>query len=139
MRAQTTLDFLVGTTIFLLTVAMVIGTVPGILDPFALDRSSAPVETNRAATSLATDDLAVEGSPYVLDGAAVDTFFALDEAGVRDRLRLGDGVHINVTLENESGTIETLGTETPDDRAITSAWRVVSYEGDQATLRVRTW
>ncbi|MGM0398189.1 MAG: DUF7287 family protein [Halobacteriota archaeon] len=139
MRAQTTLDFLIGTTIFLLTVAMVIGMVPGILDPFALDRSSAPVETNRAATSLATDELVVDGSPYALDSESVDTFFALDEEEVRERLRLGDGVHINVTLENETGTIETVGTETPDDRAITSAWRVVSYEGDQATLRVRTW
>ncbi|UWG47718.1 putative pilin/flagellin [Halanaeroarchaeum sp. HSR-CO] len=139
MRAQTTLDFLIGTTIFLLTVSMVIGMVPGILDPFALDRSSAPVETNRAATILATDELVVDGSPYALDTSTVETFFNESDDTVRSRLALGSDVSYNITLETENETIGTTGDPVPNGRSITSAWRVVSYDGEQAKLRVRTW
>lgn len=139
MRAQTTLDFLIGASVFLLTVGIVIGMVPGILDPFALDRSAAPVGANRAATALATDELAVEETPYVLSTSAVRAFFDGDERAVRERLRLADDVSINVTLTNESGPRETVGPPIPSDRSVTSASRVVSYDGEQATLRVRTW
>lgn len=138
MRAQTTLDFLIGASLFLLVIAMVIAMVPGILDPFELDRSSAPVQTNRAATALATDELAEPGSPYVLSSSAVDAFFD-EDTDVGERLRLGDDTVVNVTLENESGTQHTLGPPLPTDRSTTTAWRTVSYEGEVATIRVRTW
>lgn len=139
MRAQTTLDFLIGATIFLLTVAMIIGMVPGILDPFELDRSSAPVETNRAASTLATDELAMSNSPYVLSESEVGVFFNESDEDVRNRLGLGDGVAYNITLQTQNETIGTTGDPVPEDRSITSAWRVVSYDGKQAELRVRTW
>lgn len=133
------MDFLIGASVFLLTVALVIGMVPGILDPFALERSSAPVGANRAATSLATDELAVEEQPYVLSTPAVQAFFDQDEPAVRDQLRLGDGISINVTLENETAVLEATGPAIPPDQSITSARRIVSYEGEQATVTVRTW
>lgn len=139
MRAQTTLDFLIGASIFLLTVGLVIGMVPGILDPFALEKSSAPVGANRAATTLATDELATVDSPYVLSEPTVGEFFALNESGVRERLGMDADISVNVTLENDSTRLEATGPPLPEDRSITSAWRVVSYDGEQATLRVRTW
>lgn len=134
MRAQTTLDFLIGASVFLLTVGIVIGMVPGILDPFALDQSAAPVGANRAATALATNELAVEETPYVLSTSAVQAFFGQDEQSVREQLHLDDDVSINVTLSNKS-----VGPPIPSDGSITSASRVVSYDGEQAKLRVRTW
>ena len=138
MRAQTTLDFLIGVSIFLLTVAMVMAMVPGILDPFALEESSAPVQTNRAATALTTDELADDATPFVLSTAKVDEFFD-DQTDVADELGLDDDRSINVTLENESGVVENIGPPVSGDQSTTTAWRIVSYEGSQATVRVRTW
>ncbi|AKH97598.1 DUF7287 family protein [Halanaeroarchaeum sulfurireducens] len=137
MRAQTTLDFLVGVSIFLLTVAMVMAMIPGILDPFALEESSSPVQTNRAATALATDELADDGDPYVLSTTKVDAFFVGTD--VTDQLGLDEDRATNVTLENESGIVKAIGPPVPQDRSTTTAWRTVSYEGAQATVRVRTW
>lgn len=139
MRGQTTLDFLVGAAVFLLAVSIVMALVPGMLDPFSLTDSSDSVETNRAAESLATDELATEKTPYVLDEQAVDTFFALEESGVRDRLGMHETTSVNVSLENQSGTIDATGPTLPDESSITTAWRIVTHDGEQATIRVRTW
>ena len=139
MRAQTTLDFLVGASLFLLAVAITIGMVPGMLDPFALSDSSATVEANRAATALATDELGSPDTPYVLSEPAVETFFDLDQSGVRDRLKVDDAIAVNVTLANETARIDAVGPSVPDDASITTAWRTVAYRNEQATLRVRTW
>ncbi|MFB6132409.1 MAG: hypothetical protein ABEJ44_03260 [Halanaeroarchaeum sp.] len=138
MRGQTTIDFLIGASVFLLTVGLVFGMVPGILDPFALEESAEPVVANRVATSLATDELATDATPYVLSESAVRTFFE-DPAGIHERLALDEEVSINVTLENEPSVRKTVGPPLPTHGTITSAWRVVSYAGEQATLRVRIW
>ncbi|MFW5905220.1 MAG: DUF7287 family protein [archaeon] len=139
MRGQTTLDFLIGAAIFLLAVSVVMAMVPGMLDPFAVGDSSNSVEANRAAESLATDELSGTETPYVLEETAVDDFFALDEAGVKDRLRLHERTSINVTLENRTGRVYETGPELPDDGSITTTWRIVRYDGEQSTIRVRTW
>lgn len=139
MRGQTTLDFLVGAAVFLLAVSIVIAMVPGMLDPFSLTESSDSVAANRAAESLATDGLVSENTPYVLDEQAVNTFFTLDETAVKDRLGMHESTSINVSLENQSGTVDTTGPTLPDDTSVTTAWRIVTHEGEQATIRVRTW
>jgi hypothetical protein len=139
MRGQTTLDFLVGAAVFLLAVSIVMAMVPGMLDPFSLTDSSDSVVANRAAESLATDELATEKTPYVLDKQAVDTFFSPDETDVKDRLAMHETTAINVSLENQTRTINTTGPTLPDDTSVTTAWRIVTYDGEQATIRVRIW
>lgn len=141
MRAQTTLDFLIGASIFLLAVGLTVGMVPGMLDPFATHGSDAPVAANRAVGSLAGSELAAPDAPNVLEPAAVATFFSTSttEADVRTRLGLDPGVGVNVTLENDTAVLKHVGTAVPPDRSVTTAWRVVSYEGQRVTLTVRLW
>ena len=50
-RAQTTLDFLVGTTVFLLTVSAALVTVPGLIDPFATGMEAHSITADRIAAN----------------------------------------------------------------------------------------
>lgn len=140
MRAQTTLDFMIGTAAFLLAVGLVVGMVPGMLDPFSVTSSSAPVTANRAIGSLAGDELAATDRPFVLSEPAVADFFNLTETGVRTRLGMSDDVTVNVTLQNSSDVVvQTVGPPVPQEQSTTTAWRVVSYKDEQSVLTVRIW
>ncbi|QLC34460.1 hypothetical protein EFA46_009665 [Halarchaeum sp. CBA1220] len=129
-RAQTTIDFAVGASVFLLTVAFAFSFVPGLITPFASGQESAPAVSNRVADDLVQQDLAVEGDPYTLreplnfDGPTLDVPPLMDA---------------NVTLTNESGRIASRGPTPPSDASTSGAWRVVSYQGDHADLRVTVW
>jgi hypothetical protein len=76
MRGQTTLDFAVGVSVFLVVVAFVLTFVPGMLQPF---ESSVQQETARAdslAEELGAELLAEDvGTPYVLDRECTFIFF----------------------------------------------------------------
>ncbi|MFB6081644.1 MAG: hypothetical protein ABEJ67_02365 [Halanaeroarchaeum sp.] len=139
MRAQTTLDFLVGMSAFLLVVGLVVAMVPGMLAPFQMNQDATPVAGNRVVAALATDELASPERPFVLDEQAVDEVFALGQAGLRTRLHLQSDVSVNVTLANETGTLRTVGPAVPSDRAVTTTWRTVAYRGEHAILTVRLW
>lgn len=139
MRAQTTIDFLIGMAAFLLTLAVVVAFVPGMLAPFESGGTPTPVAGNRVVTGLATDELAVDGDPFVLSGSAVEDYFTnTTAADRRNRVGLGDDVSLNVSLEWSGGT-RTAGPSVPQARSVTTTWRTVTYRGDRATLTVRLW
>jgi len=74
-RAQTTLDFAVGMSIFLLTVAFVFTFAPNIAEPFSDSGTENTVTANRAASQLVEGTLASPDRPYVLDKACTIAFF----------------------------------------------------------------
>ncbi|MFB6094460.1 MAG: hypothetical protein ABEJ77_05930 [Halanaeroarchaeum sp.] len=135
-RGQTTLDFLVGTSIFLLAVAVSVGAVTGTLAPLGLQDAAEPTNANRAATTLATDVLSGPATPYRLEADRVDAVFADPPAA---HLDLPPESAINVTLTNASGRVAATGPPLPDRGSIATAWRTVEYRGETATLRVRVW
>jgi hypothetical protein len=75
-RAQTTLDFAVGMSIFLLTVAFVFTFAPNIAEPFSDSGTENTVVADRAASQLVAGTLADPDRPYVLDKACTMAFFA---------------------------------------------------------------
>ncbi len=75
-RAQTTLDFAVGMSIFLLTVAFVFTFAPNIAEPFSDSGTENTVVADRAASQLVAGTLADPDRPYVLDKACTIAFFA---------------------------------------------------------------
>lgn len=85
-RGQTTLDFAIGMSVFLIAVAFVISFVPGLLDPFSGGGTEDTVTANRVATALAEDVLVEDtAEPYVLDRACTILFFAPEHSdGVPD-------------------------------------------------------
>ncbi|MFB6125119.1 MAG: hypothetical protein ABEJ59_04085 [Halanaeroarchaeum sp.] len=138
MRAQTTIDFLIGMAAFLLTLGVVVAFVPGMLAPFDSGGTPTPVAGNRVVTGLATDELAAGGDPFVLSETAVDDYFSTTDADRRRRVGLADDVSLNVSLEWSGGT-KTAGPPVPQQRSVTTTWRTVTYRGDGATLTVRLW
>ena len=74
-RAQTTLDFAVGMSVFLLTVAFVLSFTPNIVAPFSGSGTEDTVTANRVASQLVEGTLADPDRPYVLDKACTTAFF----------------------------------------------------------------
>lgn len=74
-RAQTTLDFAVGISLFLLTLSFVFVFVPGMLDPFADTTQVETPAVNRVAEELTTRTLGDADEPYVLDKQCTIEFF----------------------------------------------------------------
>ena len=79
-RAQTTLDFAVGMSIFLLTVAFVFTFAPNIAEPFSDSGTENTVVADRVASQLVAGTLADPDRPYVLDRECTVAFFAPENA-----------------------------------------------------------
>lgn len=142
-RAQTTMDFAAGVSIFLVTVAFAFAFVPGIITPFADPDVGDPVSANRVADDLATDRLGTPDRPYALDAERTAAFFAGDEA---DDLALRSYKAVNVTIEDAAGDVTSVdgvraaaGRTIPDNADTTVAWRTVAVGGDRFELVVRAW
>ncbi|WP_254832168.1 DUF7287 family protein [Haloglomus salinum] len=75
-RGQTTLDFAVGMSLFLISVAFVISFTPNLIQPFADSGTEDTIIANRVASQLVEGTLADPGKPYVLDKACTVAFFA---------------------------------------------------------------
>lgn len=139
-RGQSALDFLLGTVIFLLAVIVVVTFVPGMLDPFATETASHPVVADRAASTLAAEQLPTDGEPYLTTASRVDTVINSQSAAeLKATLAVPDAVHLNVTLENDTATLGQAGTSPPGTESVTAARRTVSVDGQPATLVVRVW
>lgn len=105
-RAQTTLDFTVGVTVFLLVVATVFMFVPGLLQPFASGGQEDLVTANRVADNLAENALGDPSTPYVLNTTCTEAFFddrevtgcQYDGATLEERVGVLDRQFVNVSL-----------------------------------------
>lgn len=107
-RGQTTLDFVVGMSIFLLLVAFVFAFAPGFIAPFTQGAVEETVTTNRVADELATDALGSPGAPYVLDDDCTAVFFDEDRTSnwacsfqgdtLAAQLDVSDRQSVNVTI-----------------------------------------
>ncbi|MCG1002586.1 hypothetical protein LQ368_03905 [Halobacterium noricense] len=142
-RAQTTMDFAAGVSIFLVTVAFAFAFVPGIITPFADPDVGDPVSANRIADDLSTDRLGSPDQPYALDTDQTAAFFDGDEV---DELALRDYKSVNVTLTTAAGDVATIdgvrtatGQSVSADADATVAWRTVTVGGDRYELVVRVW
>lgn len=138
-RGQTTLDFLIGTATFLIAIGLIIAFVPGIIEPFAAGTEGHTVMADRAVSTLTESDLVEADEPFLLDKTATDDFFTKDSSAVKQQLGLPSTTGLNVTLSDESGQLDSLGPPPSNSQAVSSAWRVVTYDGDRAELTVRIW
>ena len=138
-RGQSTLDFLLGTVIFLLAVVVVVAVVPGMLDPFATGTESHPVAADRAVSTLVTDEFSEPTSPYLATSDRVSAVFERDVSTLETELALPSTAQLNVTFVTGAGMLESVGETPPSSASVTTAWRVVSFEGAPANVTVRVW
>ncbi|MFD1512234.1 DUF7287 family protein [Halomarina rubra] len=154
-RGQTTLDFAIGVSVFLLAVAFVFSFIPGMVQPFADSGQEDMTVSNRLADRLATDVL-TSGEPYILDKSCTMSFFeedapadvpnycAFEGGGVEDVLALDlrTNVHVSLTGDlNDDGTEEsyTAGDSIPASGSTTTATRRVTVDGTPTKLVVKVW
>ena len=138
-RGQSTLDFLLGTVVFLVAVMVVVAVVPGMLEPFSTGSEANPVIADRAVNSLLADELSDPGSPYSTTDAQVSAVFDRSEAELSQDLGVPDTASLNATITNQSGRLGAVGPTPPDTTSVTAAWRVVTYEGAPANVTVKVW
>jgi hypothetical protein len=157
-RGQTTQDFAVGISVFLLTVTFTFAFVPSTVTPFGSPVTDAiPAKSDRVASTI-VDRYAVEDGSRTLDGEAFENE-VLDQSP--DDLRevvfgLRSTAQVNITVENRSGviieadlgdgTVEPLtgGDDYPDNQAAASTTRIIRLEGVEGCktgclLVVRVW
>lgn len=118
-RGQTTLDYTVGVTIFLLVLSTVFLFIPGTLQPFMKGGQEDIVAVNRVADSLAEDLLGDPGTPYLLDRECTVEFFEGNNPGqcrhsgssLTERVGVKDRQYVNVTLKGNVTGSDTDPTE----------------------------
>lgn len=147
MRGQTTLDFAVGVSVFLVTAAFAFAFVPGVIAPFADPGTADPVTANRLADDLATDRLTAAGDEYALDADRTAGFFGGPDAVGSLAVPAFRTVNVTVGAPGGDGTGPvTVGGEraaagppTPPDADVTTAWRAVTVDDRRLELTVRVW
>jgi hypothetical protein len=138
MRAQTTLDFAVGVSVFLLAVVFVFTFVPGILEPFEAGPQEETAVADRVASQLVQSSMADPAEPYVLGLACTNGFFNVTAAGdaacgfdttadltagdrLVDRVGVADRQRMQVTVEADvdgDGDIHALCFDNDDKKIV---------------------
>lgn len=160
-RGQSSVDFLTGMTVFLITIGFTINFIPGIFQPFEADAGAEMVTADRSAALLAESALvkSVE-SPGVLNetctaaffdaaGGTGDCEFDNDADSLNQALGIDDTLEANVTIQDDQGVLTVNGETGPVTTAagpappstadVVVAHRVILVESDQGTLYVRVW
>jgi hypothetical protein len=162
-RGQTTLDFAVGMSVFLLTVVFVVSYAPTLFDPFAGGTGTKLVVADRVATTLSGDLLVGStAEPGILSAVCVAEFFgeSIDGATCSTNADFDDfDGTLSLDDRNADVTVHELGdpisspaspgwadganltrsnsASIPSDVAV--ATRTVSIENEQYRLTVRVW
>lgn len=129
-RGQTTLDFTVGVTLFLLVVALVFLFVPGMLQPFTEGGQEDIVSANRVADSLTQGALTDPRTPHVLDPECTVRLFnrsyspdcRYPDSSLNAQLGLSANAFVNVSIRGNvsaGGADELLCWDQTDDKLTT--------------------
>ncbi|MFB6256032.1 MAG: hypothetical protein ABEH58_04765 [Haloplanus sp.] len=107
-RGQTTIDFAIGTSVFLITVAFVVAFVPGIFEPFAEGPQEELAGVDRVADTVVYDLLNDGDGASTLDrectiaffnGTDTDTGCAFDDTEpLAEQVALSSGHSLNVSV-----------------------------------------
>lgn len=111
-RGQTTIDFAIGVSLFLLVVVFVFLFVPELLEPFNSGSQEETVAVNRVADELSQRQLGTAKDPYVLNATCAVQFFRglspgncnYQDGTFREQLDLDPRTDVNVTFTRVEGT-----------------------------------
>ena len=158
-RGQTTQDFAIGISIFLLTVGFTFGFLPTLLSPFGSPMGDDITAKSDRVAGTIIDDHLVEGEVRTLNDSQLEAFLNAnsDAASLQDYFGLRGSANVNVTVMNvhDNGTRSVLvgpsapalnltaGDEYRSQTPAASTSRVVLVESGrcdvQCLLVVRVW
>jgi len=109
-RGQTTLDFSLGISIFLVSLVFIVMFVPGMLQPFVGGTQAETPAANRVADDLSQRLLGNASAPYVLDADCTREFFTtgapaacqFDAGTLQERVGVLDRTNLNVTIRGNA-------------------------------------
>ena len=104
-RGQTTQDFVVGISVFLLTVGFVFAFIPSAIGPGVVATDGAEIATaDRVATEIVAN-ASIPGYANRVDNSTLDTVFTTGSMGtLRSEYAISNATLANVTLEYANGT-----------------------------------
>jgi len=155
-RGQTTQDFAVGISVFLLTVGFTFGFLPTLLSPFGSPvGDDITAKSDRVAGTMISD-LSVDGEPRTLNATQLEAFISNNksESALREYFGLRASADVNVTVLNvhEGGGRNVLqlggapmvaGDDYRSQTPAASTTRVVLVTGGQCDVQcllvIRVW
>ncbi len=155
-RGQTTQDFAVGISVFLLTVGFTFGFLPTLLSPFGSPvGDDITAKSDRVAGTMISD-LTVDGEPRTLNATELDAFITANptEEDLQEYFGLRASADVNVTVMNVqegggrtvlqvNGNRTVAGDEYRSQTPAASTTRVILVSGSrcdvQCVLVVRVW
>jgi hypothetical protein len=159
-RGQTSIDFVVGMSVFLLTVVFVVAFLPGVFEPFTASGAGDTLAADRTASLLAEQVLADPANPSIVapdcaaeffdaagdgPGGVAGCQFTTDAANLDAALGLSPAMTANVTIE-EDGAVESAGgvtlaagPEPSESESVVVSRRVILLGDDDRDLYVRVW
>jgi hypothetical protein len=108
-RGQTLHDYVAGISVFILTVAVVLGLLPSVVAPFQGDGQA--IETSQASRigDYTVSNLSATTAPNVLDADNLTSVMAMNEPALRDRYGLPEYRHVNLSLLTPNGSRTLVG------------------------------
>jgi hypothetical protein len=150
-RGQTLQDFILGVTVFILTVTFVFGIFPGFLEPLTAGTDTADrVQSDRIAQTMVQKQ-SVSGQQNVLSASDLRSITSNSQSDLRDRYSLPQQASINVTVRDiETNEIVAYGgqklatDEKSLNRSAGSVARVIKLDDDSicrpgCRLVVKVW
>ncbi|MEF8843508.1 MAG: hypothetical protein V5A62_18095 [Haloarculaceae archaeon] len=151
-RGQTTHDFALGISVFLVASLFAISFVPGVTAPYTEGVSEVEQEYARAVSGTLVSNLSTGESPTTLDDAETVAFFdpptPWGETGLQKRFALRNSTKLNVTLrglEEDDGVLTSCGGDRCAvgpryrDQSAATVVRLVRFDGQPYRLEVRVW
>lgn len=144
-RGQTTLDFAVGVSLFLIVFISVFIFVPGTLQPFAEGGQEEIVSANRVADSLSESVLGDPATPHVLNTTCTVSFFkgnttkgcAFGSGDTSDRIGVNDRQFANVRITSDLDGDDDIAVLCWDPDGLSGAGQFVEGTPDCATGEIR--
>lgn len=148
-RGQTTYDFAIGVSVFLLAAVFVITFVPNVTAPYGEGITEAEQEHAHAIARSLVADFSDTGSPAALNETRTTAFFTTtwNSDGLQNRFGVQQTTRINVTLQGVEEDSDSLticestcaaGDVFREQGAAVSV-RVVNLDGEPYRLEVRVW
>lgn len=152
-RGQTLHDYVAGITVFVVTIALVLGLLPNVLAPYQSDVGAATSSEAGRIGDRIVSNVSLAGTPNVLNATTLSALMAKNDAELQTRYGLEDHRHVNLTLTtlngsafvtDGGGTLMTAGDSTVGED-VSSVARIVSVSDPAfdchpaCRLVVRVW
>jgi len=97
-RGQTLHDYVAGISVFILTITVVIGLLPGLLAPYQAGGNAADATAVKRISDQLVSNLSTASAPNVLDNALLSDIMAKNDTQLQERYGLANYTNVNLSV-----------------------------------------